>query len=104
RAAGEPVPLDRSLEALADRDARDLDLVAGLEDLDRHVLALHRVGEVPAELDQVPVRAVDPVLGEMAALGLRELPLRDGLPRELDAFVAVGVGRAHGDDRARARL
>src|SRR6266513_5322875 len=34
RAAAEVVPLDCSLEALADAGARDLDLVTGLKDLD----------------------------------------------------------------------
>ena len=39
RAAVEVVPLDRPGEALADRDPRDLDLLAGLEGLDRDRLA-----------------------------------------------------------------
>src|SRR5919205_2104647 len=38
-AAAEVVALDRALEDLALRDARDLDLLAGLERLDRHGLA-----------------------------------------------------------------
>ena len=39
RAAVEVVPLDRAGEPLAVRDARDLDLLAGLEGLDGDVLA-----------------------------------------------------------------
>ena len=38
------MPLDRALEALADPDPGDLDLVARLEDLDRDRLALHELG------------------------------------------------------------
>src|SRR6266516_6340953 len=53
-ATAEVVPLDRAREALADRDRRDLDLVAGLERLDRHRFAERRVAR-PAELDQVAV-------------------------------------------------
>ena len=82
----------------------DLDLVAGLEELDGDVLALHGVGEVAAELDEMAVRAVDAGLREVAALGLRDLAVGDRLPRELDGLVAVGVRRADGDDRARAGL
>src|SRR5262249_7592928 len=63
-AAAEVVPLDRALEALADSGARDLHLVARLEDLDRHVLTLDRLGEMPAELDEMPVGAVDAGLGQ----------------------------------------
>src|SRR5581483_11108285 len=104
RAAGEAVPLHRALEALADGDPGHLHLVARLEDLHGDVLALHGVREVAAELDEVAVGAADAVRGQMTALGLRDLALGDGLPGELDALVAVGVRRAHGDDRARARL
>src|SRR5581483_7738350 len=104
RAAAEPVPLDRALEAFADRRAGNLDRVAGLEDLHGHVLALHRVGEVAAELDQVAVRTAHAVLREVAALRPRDLAIGDRLPRELHGLVAVRVRRAHGDDRARALL
>src|SRR5262245_20134372 len=52
RTALEVVALDRALEALADRDAGNLDLVAGIEDLDGDVLTLDRLGEVAAELDE----------------------------------------------------
>ena len=49
--------LDRALEALADPDARDLDLVARLEDLDGHRLALDGAVDAAAELDELAVRA-----------------------------------------------
>ena len=101
RAAGEVVPLDRSLKALTDAGARDLHLVAGLEDLDGDVLALDRLCKVPAELDEVPVGAIDTGLGEVASLPLRDLPLRDRLPRELDGLVAVGIRRANCHDGTR---
>ena len=74
----EAVTLDRSLEALADRRAGDLHLVARLEHLDRDALALHRFREVTAELDEVAIRAGDPVLREVTALRLRDLPVGDG--------------------------
>ena len=51
----------------------------------------------------MPVRA-DARLREMAALRLRDLAIGDRIPRELHGRVAVGVRRAHGDDRARAGL
>ena len=57
-----------------------------------------------AELDEMAVRAVDPVLREVTALRLRDLSVGDRLPGELHGFVAVDVGRAHGDDRARPGL
>src|SRR6185437_6146618 len=104
RAAAEVVPLDRSLEALADPDPGDLDLVARLEDLDGHVLALDGFREVPAELDQVAERAVDAGLAQVAELGLRKLALGHRVVGELDGLVAVGVRSADGDDGARARL
>ena len=59
--------LDRALEALADPDAGDLDLVARLEDLDRDRLALDRAVDAAAELDELAVRA-DPELREVAEL------------------------------------
>src|SRR6266542_1933084 len=102
RAALEVVPLDRSLEALADRDAAHLHLVARLERLDGDVLADDRVARA-SELDEMAVRT-GAVRLQMADLALRELPLRDGLERELHGLVTVGVGRAHEDDRARPRL
>src|SRR4029453_7651008 len=70
-AGGEPVPLDRALEALADRDTRDPDLLAGLERLDGDRLA-DGCADVAADLDQVAVR-VGPGLAQVADLRLREL-------------------------------
>ena len=95
--------LDRALEALADPDAGDLDLVAGLEDLDGDRLALDGAVDAAAELDELAVRA-DAELLQVAELGLRELALGDGVERELHGVVAVGVRDLHLHDRARAGL
>src|SRR6476620_10523728 len=65
RARAEVVALDRALEALADTDARDLDLVAGLEDLHGDRLAFAGAVDATAELDELAVRA-DLELREMA--------------------------------------
>src|SRR5207237_7303435 len=71
RAATEAVALDRPGEALADRDAGDLDRVAGLEGLDRHRLADGELA-LAAELDEVPVRC-RLSLAQVPDLGAREL-------------------------------
>ena len=101
-AAAEVVPLDRPLEALADGDAGDLDLLAGLEGLDGDGLARGELAR-PADLDEPPVRA-DLGLGEMPELGLGELALGHLVEGELDGVVAVGLDRPHGDDGAGPRL
>src|SRR5262249_35749394 len=87
RAAVEPVALDRAGEALADRDAGHLDRVAGLERLDGHGLADGQLG-APAELHQLAMRG-DAVLRQVPDLALRELPLGNGIERELHGVVAV---------------
>src|SRR3954466_15834015 len=51
--AGEPVTLDRALEALALRGAGDLDLGADLEGLDGHRLADEQLARLVAELHDV---------------------------------------------------
>src|SRR5438445_213733 len=51
-AGAEVVALDRALEALADPDPGDLDLVARLEDLDRDGLTLDGSVDATAELDE----------------------------------------------------
>jgi hypothetical protein len=51
----EVVALDRAREALALRDAGDLDLLTGLEGLDRHRLADHE-RRLAAELDEMAMR------------------------------------------------
>src|SRR6476646_9082488 len=97
-----PVALDRPRGALADRDARDLDRVAGLESLHGHGLADGQLGTA-AELDQLAMR-LHAVLGQMPELALRDLALGDGVERELHGVVAV---RGHGldlDHGARAGL
>src|SRR5438067_10974428 len=81
RPSVEVVPLDRALEALADADPADLDLVARLERLYRHRLA-DDVLPRAAELDEMPVR-LDAVLLQVSELALRELPLGDRVEREL---------------------
>src|SRR3954468_3298501 len=86
RAGAEVVALDRSLEALADADARDLDLVARGEDLDRHRLALDGTVDAAAELDELAVRS-DLELREVAELALRELAVGDSVERELHGVV-----------------
>src|SRR5579875_1518642 len=102
--AAEAVPLHRPLEPLADPGPRDLDPVAGTEDLDGYALALHGLGEVAAELDEVPVGAVDAGLRQVPAFGLRQLPLGHATPGELDRLVAVGFGCAHRDHGPGPRL
>src|SRR5262249_52187089 len=102
RAAPEVVALDRPGEPLADRDARDLDAVTGLESLDGHGLALGSPRQ-PAKLQQVAVRR-DAVLAEVAKPRLREPLLRDLLEGDLHRVVAVDSGLLDGDDRARPRL
>src|SRR5581483_6162862 len=102
RPAREVVALDRALEALADADARHLDRVTRLEDLDRDGLALDAAVERTAELDELPVRAdAEPL--QVTELGLRQLPLGHCVVRELHGLVAVDLVRLHLDDRARAR-
>src|SRR6185503_3148364 len=98
----EAVTLDRALEALTDRDPRDLDLLPWLERLDRDGLT---GGELvrPADLDELAVRA-DVVLLQVAELRLRELLLGNLVEGELDRVVAVLVRGAHGHDRARPSL
>src|SRR5581483_2401595 len=103
RAGAEVVPLDRALKALADADARDLDLVAGLERRHRDRLAFDRAVNAAAELDEPSVRA-DAELREMTELRFRELALGDGVERELHGVVAVDIVRLHLHDRARAGL
>src|SRR3954471_9089158 len=70
----EPVALDRALEALALRGPGDLDLLAGLEGLDRDGLADQQLAGLVAELhDVLHRRRVG--LAQMAELGLREVLL-----------------------------
>jgi hypothetical protein len=94
------VALDRALEALADPDPGDLDLVAGLEHRNRDGLALERPVEPAAELDDRAVSAdAEPL--QVPELGPRHLPIGHRIERELHALVAVGVDGPHLDDRAR---
>ena len=90
RAAMEAVPLDRSGEALAVRDAAHLHLLARLEHLDGDVLADDRLA-LSAQLEQVPIRALDVVLLQVPELGLRQLALGGLVVGDLDRVVAVRV-------------
>ena len=74
----------------------------GLERLDGHGLS-DREGALATELDEMAVRP-DAGLLEVADLGLRELPLGDGVERELDRVVPVDVGGLHLDDGTRPGL
>ncbi len=100
--AMEAMTLDRSREALADPDARDLDRLARLERLDRDRLADHQLGAA-AELDQVTM-GLQPCLLQVTQLRPRHLPLGDGREGELDGLVSVGLERLHLDDGARPGL
>src|SRR4051812_36284001 len=102
-AAGEVVALDRALEALALRDAGDLDGLAGLERLDRDGLADGQLAGLVAELDDVLHRR-RVGLAQVAELGLAQVLLARGAERELDGLVAVAVERADAGHRTRARL
>src|SRR3954470_3486035 len=95
--AGEVVALDRALEALALRHAGDLDLVAGLEGLDRDGLADGQLAGLVAELDEVLHRR-RVGLAQMAELGLGQVLLARGAERELHGLVAVAVERADARD------
>src|SRR3954468_9398655 len=103
RAALEAVALDRALEALALGGAGDLDLVAGVERLDRDGLPHRELAGLVAELLDVAVRAGVGLL-EMAELGLGEVLLLGGAERELHGLVAVAVVCADARHRAGARL
>jgi hypothetical protein len=96
--AAEVVALNPALEALADRDPGDLDLLARLETIDGDVVADLRTllgAEIlVAELDQVAHRRGAGLL-QVAFLGLRELALLDLAEGELHSGVAVAVGVAN---------
>src|SRR3954447_168268 len=93
RPAREVVALDRALEALALRDAGDLDPLARLEGLDGHGLADLQLAGLVAELDDVLHRR-RVGLAQVAELGLGEVLLAGRAERELDGLVAVAVERA----------
>src|SRR3954469_2805505 len=99
RAAGEVVALDRALEALALGDARDLDLLAGLEGGGGHGVADGQLAGLVAELDEMLHRR-GVGLAQVAELGLREVLLLHGTECELDGLVAVTLQRADARDRA----
>src|ERR687885_1932376 len=103
RAAAEVVALDRALEALALRRPGDLDLLAGLEGLDRDRLADGELAGLVAELDDVLHRR-RVGLAQVAELALGEVLLADRAERELDGLVAVAVERADRRHRTRAGL
>src|SRR3954453_3663980 len=102
-AAGGVVALDGALEALALRDARDLDLLAGLEGLDRDGLADGQLAGLVAELDEVLHRR-RVGLAQMAELGLRQVVLLCRPERELHRPAARALDRADAGPRTGARL
>src|SRR5262245_41688695 len=101
-AAAEVVPLDRAREPLADRDAGDLHVVAGLEGFHGHRLTGSQLG-LAAKLDEVPVRR-HAGLGEVPHCRLGQLALGHRLEGQLDRRVAVRLGRLHLDHGARPGL
>src|SRR3954452_4627022 len=103
RTGREVVALDRALEPLALRGARDLDLLADLEGLDGDGVADQPLVGVVAELDEV-LHGGRAGLLEVAELRLGEMLLLGGAERELDGLVAVAVQRADPGHRTRAGL
>ena len=101
--AAEAVALDRPLEALALRVARDLDPLPLLEDVDGQLLANLEALALAAELAQVAQRRVARLL-QVAELGLRQLALGHVAVAELHGVVAVALGRPQAGNPARARL
>src|SRR5579871_113357 len=101
RAQAAEVPaLDAALEALADRDARHVDRLAGDEMVGRD-LGAHRQEVLlrDAELGEAALR-LDQRLGEVTAHGLRHVLDLRRPGAELDRGVAVLVLRALGGDLA----
>src|SRR3954451_12249674 len=95
----EPVALDRALEALALRGPGDLDLLAGLEGLDRDGLADQELARLVAELhDVLHGRRVG--LAQVPELGLGEVLLLRRAEGELDGLVAVALVGADARHRA----
>src|SRR5512133_2635663 len=103
RPGREAVALDRALEALALRDARDLDPIALGERVGLERLADRQLARLVAELDDVLERRRIGLL-EVAELGLGDVLLLDGAERELHGLVAVALERADAGHRARPRL
>src|SRR5919197_1224635 len=102
-AGGEVVALDRALEALALRGPRDLDHLAGLEDVDPDLVADLQLARLAAELGQPPQRW-RPGLAQVPELGLGQRLLAHVAERELDRVVPVAFGGADAGDLARAGL
>ena len=102
--AVEAVPLHDTGEALALGRADDVDVLAGLEQLDRDLLAeLVARRRRGADLDQVAARG-DAGLLEVAGHRLVDLARVDRAVRDLDGVVAVGLAGADLGDDARAGL
>src|SRR4051794_41178876 len=101
--AREVVALDGALEALALRDARDLDLLALLERLDGHAVAHLELAGLVAELHEVAHgRSVG--LLQVTELGLGQALLGHRAEPELDRLVAVAIVGADADHGAGAGL
>src|SRR5215207_7103964 len=102
-AAGEVVALDRSLEALALRDAGDLDGLAGLERLDGDLVADRQLACLVAELRDVAQRRSRGLL-EVPELRLGQVLLLGGTEGKLHSLVAVALLGADRGHVARAGL
>src|SRR3954471_10576189 len=86
-AAAELVALDGALEALALADARDADLLPGLERLGGHGVADLQLARLVAELAQM-ARGRRIRLAQVPELRLRQVLLLDGAERQLHGLIA----------------
>src|SRR5215210_3676276 len=102
-AGGEVVALDRALEALALRGARDLHGLPDLEGLDGHRVAHRQLARLVAELADVAQRRRVGLL-EVAELRARQRLLAHGAEAELHRLIAVDVRGADAEHGAGAGL
>src|SRR6478735_7606702 len=103
RAGSVVVTLDRALEALALADAGDLDDLTDLEGFDGDRVTDHELSRFVAELHELAQRRRVDLL-EVTEQRLVERFLAHRAESELYSFIAVGLVRADGRDRAGAGL
>ena len=103
RAAGEVVPPDRPLKALALGGSRDLHACAHREGLDGHGLADLELAGLVAKLDQMAHRRRVGLL-QVTELGFAQMLLARGAESQLDRLIAVALDGADGGHGARAGL